>query len=634
MSKETQYSNYPNLIFREVFSSEQETRKNGGVPTDVDFSGGKGSFNGTSSKVNYSLGLNGTYSVRIRCNPASFALYRYLIDVRGSNNDGAGAIYLDITTGNLATTSGTAYINSEVGVSLSTDEDVEIMITGITLTEGTGSNKSLIGSNLWGASIFLGTIDLFEIYEGTLTASEVANLYHDKWNTEQVFSGSCKSDVVINGGFDTDTDWGKQAGWSISNGKANCDGTQSGTSGIYQPNTGLVNGKKYKIIYTISNYSAGTIGIGTVAAIIGTTRDSNGTYVEDIIWNNASDSFYLYGSSTFIGSIDNVTIQEISPKTLIDFDSTQGSIKDNMVGSVVDDNLLTNGTFDTDTDWNKGANTTISGGTLNFVNKSGVSSQNCGVETGKKYLVSYEITSYTSGDMRTYIGTTGVGTRFSTVGVHSEIVEHNGTGSLFYFFGDAFTGSIDNVSVTEVRSDIVNTDTTITKTGSNYAAKFNGSTSKLDLGTDMIGTKAITIIGWVNPYGWGEGITGRVIDNGKTYLWIETTGRFGFTSDNISTAYSNISEVILSKLIYVAITREIDGTTTILKGDLDTAPVDITNTSASGTPVAGDTNVIIGNKDAGNVTWDGLILKLKVVEGILSLAEITREWSSTRWKVQ
>ena len=48
--KESPSSNYPNLIFREVFRSEQETRKNGGTPTDVDFANGKGTFNGTSQK--------------------------------------------------------------------------------------------------------------------------------------------------------------------------------------------------------------------------------------------------------------------------------------------------------------------------------------------------------------------------------------------------------------------------------------------------------------------------------------------------------------------------------------------------------------------------------------------------------
>jgi len=182
--KESPSSNYPNLIFREVFRSEQETRKNGGTPTDVDFANGKGTFNGTSSKVNYNLGLNGTYSVRVRCNPTSFAATRYLFDCRGSNDDGAGRIRLASPSGAVTITSGTSYVNGLATTATIVGVDNEVIITGITLTQGTGANLSLIGSEKGNVSEFLGTMDLVEIYSGTLTASEVSNLYNDRWNTE------------------------------------------------------------------------------------------------------------------------------------------------------------------------------------------------------------------------------------------------------------------------------------------------------------------------------------------------------------------------------------------------------------------------------------------------------------------
>ena len=181
--KESPSSNYPNLIFREVFRSEQETRKNGGTPTDVDFANGKGTFNGTSSKVNYNLGLNGTYSVRVRCNPTSFAENNFIFDFRGSNSDGAGSLYLSSTTGTIQA-SGTKYRNGIVDSTTVLGANNEIIVTGITLTQGTGANLSLIGSNYINTNEFLGTMDLVEIYSGTLTASEVSNLYNDRWNTE------------------------------------------------------------------------------------------------------------------------------------------------------------------------------------------------------------------------------------------------------------------------------------------------------------------------------------------------------------------------------------------------------------------------------------------------------------------
>ncbi len=56
--KESLYSLYPGLIFRETFNSETDLRKNGGVPTSVIFSNGTCIFNGSSSKVVYTAKTN------------------------------------------------------------------------------------------------------------------------------------------------------------------------------------------------------------------------------------------------------------------------------------------------------------------------------------------------------------------------------------------------------------------------------------------------------------------------------------------------------------------------------------------------------------------------------------------------
>lgn len=182
--KEAIYSPYPKLLFRETFRDEATVRKNGGIPTNVTFSEGKGTFNGTSSKINYNLNLNGTYSVRIRCNPTSFADNRSLFDFRGSNNDGTGYMYLDTTTGTILCATGTDYVNGVQTSATTAGVNNEIVISGISLMQGTGANLSLIGSRYLNDDEFLGTIDLLEIYQGTLTASQVANLYNNTWNRE------------------------------------------------------------------------------------------------------------------------------------------------------------------------------------------------------------------------------------------------------------------------------------------------------------------------------------------------------------------------------------------------------------------------------------------------------------------
>ena len=180
MSKESLHNIDHRVVFKETFQSEQNTRRLGSVPTDVGYNQGKGSFNRTTSWINYPKQFNGVYSVRIKCKPIDFIAYNYLFDSRGSNNDGAGYCLLDITTGEIIKSSGTAYINGNLGTIFSANEDIEIIISGITIITGTGTNKNMIGSGKTNNSIFLGLFELVEIYKRILTPEEISNLYSNK----------------------------------------------------------------------------------------------------------------------------------------------------------------------------------------------------------------------------------------------------------------------------------------------------------------------------------------------------------------------------------------------------------------------------------------------------------------------
>ena len=120
-------------------------------------------------------------------------------------------------------------------------------------------------------------------------------------------------------------------------------------------------------------------------------------------------------------------------------------------------NLVTNGDFATDSDWGKGTNWTISGGKA----IADGSSQGALTQTlvtpvvGKQYFISYEISNYSSGNIRVYYG--GVFTDFVTSnGIHSKTITATSTDALFQTsIASAFNGSIDNVSVKEVRATTV-----------------------------------------------------------------------------------------------------------------------------------------------------------------------------------
>ena len=131
------------------------------------------------------------------------------------------------------------------------------------------------------------------------------------------------SEEVTNGDFATDTDWTKGTGWSISGGTANCIG---GAGSLNLTQVALEIGKTYTVTYTVSNYSAGTIHPIMGGWTHGTYQSSNGTYTEVISNNHASanTTFYMQGKSGFVGSIDNVSVKEVTRDNVPRIDYTGG----------------------------------------------------------------------------------------------------------------------------------------------------------------------------------------------------------------------------------------------------------------------------------------------------------------------
>jgi hypothetical protein len=175
------------------------------------------------------------------------------------------------------------------------------------------------------------------------------------------------------------------------------------------------------------------------------------------------------------------------------------------------------------------------------------------------------------------------------------------------------------------------TDVTVNKNG----ALWNGTTSLIDLGSEIIGTKDVSIMGWFKLYSDGEGNTGRLLENGKFKLFITSSGKLSLGSAGTGSATSGA--IPFGKDVFIALTRksDADGKTDFYIGYKDQAPVLSGGANqTSGLPTVGDTNLTIGNNAGASRTSDGLINKLTVVEGILSLAQITQEWSSTINQVQ
>ena len=116
---------------------------------------------------------------------------------------------------------------------------------------------------------------------------------------------------------------------------------------------------------------------------------------------------------------------------------------------------VVNGDFATDTDWTKGAGTTISGGKANFSSATPVALyQTIGLSSGN-VLVSFSVTNYTSGTLNAYVGLSqGVGTinvSANATGTYTfQMNLDGGNSNIIFGSSNSFIGSIDNVSVKEV----------------------------------------------------------------------------------------------------------------------------------------------------------------------------------------
>ena len=187
---------------------------------------------------------------------------------------------------------------------------------------------------------------------------------------------------------------------------------------------------------------------------------------------------------------------------------------------------------------------------------------------------------------------------------------------------------IDQWYIVEVRQAPTLTATTVFKDGDVRCMKFDGATSKVDCGDpdDLTGDK--TFAAWIKPYSLGEIANGRIVNNGKLILWIQGNNRFAFRSDGLTSAISADYAVDLDMWQFVCVTRTSAGVANIYKNATLTGSAD----QSSGTPVAGTTNLTIGNDASSATGWDGLIGPVKIYEGILTAEEISQLHSSERQK--
>lgn len=127
-----------------------------------------------------------------------------------------------------------------------------------------------------------------------------------------VYGGISATELVVNGGFDSDTAWTKDTGWGIAGGVATH--TAGSVSNIKPSVDILVVGKPYVLTYTVTSRSAGTFMVFLGSGTNSTAVSVPGTY--SFFGVCAGDTkAYMHGDAAFAGSIDNISVREVLPGT-------------------------------------------------------------------------------------------------------------------------------------------------------------------------------------------------------------------------------------------------------------------------------------------------------------------------------
>ena len=251
-----------------------------------------------------------------------------------------------------------------------------------------------------------------------LSSNLVQNGDFSEEGVQEVSNGSFSqegSEEITNGDFENGSTGWALNGWTISNGKANCNGI---TANLIQSNVGSAN-KTFKLVFTISNYISGKV----IPSFVGLSNESleynaNGTYTTYI--SSLTDLRFVFYGNLFNGSIDNVSVREVGQ------------------------------------DWTftSGATLTDIGAKITHTPTAGSIAQLSVLTIGKQYKLTYEITESISGGLK--FNSAVDASMVTTVGVHTK-----------YFEADGTTAVIGRTSATD--NDVTITNISVKEVGQNWA---------------------------------------------------------------------------------------------------------------------------------------------------------------------
>ena len=127
---------------------------------------------------------------------------------------------------------------------------------------------------------------------------------------------------ITNGDFATDSDWNRGTGITIGSGVALFTSVSSGLQ-LSQSSTPAILGKTYKISYEIKKRTEGAFSASIGGALSSNQNSAVGVYTEYLTATGVG-IFYIRSRGTTSGSIDNVSVKEVTRDNVPRIDYTGG----------------------------------------------------------------------------------------------------------------------------------------------------------------------------------------------------------------------------------------------------------------------------------------------------------------------
>jgi hypothetical protein len=324
-------------------------------------------------------------------------------------------------------------------------------------------------------------------------------------------NATLSSELITDGDFPTGTTaFSVGSNWNIANNKASYDNL--GSSSLIQ-NLTFESGKTYQIEFDVLDFTSNyRFDIYTGVSFIQSAIITDKTSFKIYFVGDGGSYIRFRGLTTGSFAIKNLSVKQVNGNPAIMTNQTSSDIENGSPYA----NIVQNGTFDTDSDWNKGTGWTIANGVASCNNTISAHLSQNALTLGVTYRVSYEIKDYTSGSIRINAGWGGYGTYRSSIGTYTENIVC--TGNTFIeatSIGSGFIGSIDNVTVEEPNTGL-----------QGYWKMGDGTNDEYPVIYDQ-----------TNPTNGAELVTG--FTNGDTYPFTTfTTSGNNITSAIISSAFA------------------------------------------------------------------------------------------------